>query len=198
LDYDEIRSEALAIGLSSMQHPEALKTASSLASDKSGKVRAAAYRVLGQHGTDRAIEVLESRLRADYKPLLQNLIYALHFSLLLAACRAAFARYATGSRILLPDWVCSSPASVWRRPGAFCRRAFRRRLRDLSPLSRWPLHARHPHRTSSARAPKLAMASAAAGLSTSSRHPTAPSSSSIHSTPRNSPRVLSSVRSARA
>lgn len=77
---EQLRAEALNPGLRYMKSPEAVKTASLLATDKSSYVRSSAYWVLSDHGTDRAIEVLESRIKADDRPLLGQLMYALLYS----------------------------------------------------------------------------------------------------------------------
>lgn len=79
-DNEEIRTEALNPGLRYMKHPEAVKTASALAADKSVSIRSGAYWVLSAHGTDEAIEVLSARLRGNDTPLLEQLIYALAYS----------------------------------------------------------------------------------------------------------------------
>ena len=77
---EQVRAMALNPGLRYMKSPEAVKTASSLAADQSKSIRGSAYWVLSDHGTDSAIEVLESRLRSNDRPLLKQLMYALAFS----------------------------------------------------------------------------------------------------------------------
>ena len=79
-DREQIRAAALNPGLRYMKHPDAVKTASALAADESNRIRSGAYWVLSNHGTDEAIEVLAARLRANDKPLLEQLIFALTFS----------------------------------------------------------------------------------------------------------------------
>ena len=77
---DPIRGQVLNPGLRYMKHPEAVKTASALANDKSAYIRSGALWVLSNHGTDEAIEVLAARLRANDKPLLWQLMNALTLS----------------------------------------------------------------------------------------------------------------------
>ena len=74
---ERVRSDALNPGLAYMKSPAAVKTAAALATHDSLKIRTSAYAVLGVHGTDSAIEVLESRLRANDKPAIEDLIGAL-------------------------------------------------------------------------------------------------------------------------
>ncbi len=77
---EKIREGALNPGLRYINHPDAVRTATALAADKSDRIRSGAYWVLSDHGTEEAIEVLAARLRANDKPLLEQLIYALTFS----------------------------------------------------------------------------------------------------------------------
>jgi hypothetical protein len=79
-DNEEIRAEALNPGLRYMKNPDAVKTATALAADKSVSIRSGAYWVLSGHGTDAAIEVLSARLCASDTPLIEQLIFALTLS----------------------------------------------------------------------------------------------------------------------
>lgn len=79
-DKDAIRALALNPGLRYMDHPEALKTASALIADPSQSVRSEALWVLSEHGTNEAVELLATRLRANDKPLLDKLMCALYSS----------------------------------------------------------------------------------------------------------------------
>jgi len=79
-DNEAIRARVLNPGLRYMRHPEAVKTAAALANDKSDGIRSGALWVLSDHGTDDAIDVLAARLRANDKPLITQLIFALTFS----------------------------------------------------------------------------------------------------------------------
>ncbi len=79
-DNEEVRAEALNPGLRYMKNPQAVETAASLAEDNSVRIRGSAYWVLSDHGTDKAVAVLEARLRSNDRPLFRQLIYALAFS----------------------------------------------------------------------------------------------------------------------
>ena len=79
-DNEAIRAQVLNPGLRYMKHPEALKTASALIADPSPNIRRGALWVLSEHGTDEAVELLAARLRANDKPLLDQLMCALYFS----------------------------------------------------------------------------------------------------------------------
>lgn len=79
-DKDTIRARALNPGLRYMDHLEALKTASALIADPSQSVRSEALWVLSEHGTNEAVELLASRLRANDKPLLDKLMCAIYYS----------------------------------------------------------------------------------------------------------------------
>ncbi len=77
---EDIRVAALNPGLRYMKNLKAEQTAAALAVNKSELIRAAAYWVLSQHGTDSAIDVLEACLRASTKALDRDLIRALSLS----------------------------------------------------------------------------------------------------------------------
>jgi hypothetical protein len=77
---EAIRGQALNDGLRYMKSDDAEATAISLATHKSDYIRRSAYWVLSDHATDRAVEVLASRLRAKDKPLLGQLMNALYSS----------------------------------------------------------------------------------------------------------------------
>jgi HEAT repeat protein len=74
---ERVRSDALNPGLIYMKSPAAVKTATTLATHKSIMIRTSAYGVLGRHGTDKAVEVLENLLRANEEPARASLIGAL-------------------------------------------------------------------------------------------------------------------------
>jgi HEAT repeat protein len=77
---ESIRAQALNPGLRYMKSADAVATATFLATHKSDSIRGSAYWVLSDNATDSAIKVLSSRLGAEDKPLLGQLIYALYFS----------------------------------------------------------------------------------------------------------------------
>lgn len=77
---ENIRAAALSPGLRYMSHLDAIQCATTLASDPSLRVRMAAYWVLGQHGTDEAVSVLERRLSEKDPQETVQLLYALCFS----------------------------------------------------------------------------------------------------------------------
>jgi len=73
---DELRIDALNSGLRYMKHPDAVRAAIDLTEDKSVRVRKAAYLVLGEHGTNRAVAGLLRRLRAKDAPAMRELVTA--------------------------------------------------------------------------------------------------------------------------
>lgn len=79
---DELRGGSLNPGLRYMKSPVAVEAAASVAEDKSRYVRTSAYWVLSEHGSDRAVSVLEKRIQtkglSEYE--LDNLINALYYS----------------------------------------------------------------------------------------------------------------------
>lgn len=77
---ESIRAQALNPGLRYMKSAEAEATARYLANHQSSHIRSSAYWVLSDHATDSAVDALGARIRANDKPLLDQLVYALYYS----------------------------------------------------------------------------------------------------------------------
>lgn len=75
-----VRAEALNCGLRYMHHPDAVRAAFALANHKSAMIRAAAYRVLGEHDMDQTIEVLKKRARTKDPEAAKMLISEMAYS----------------------------------------------------------------------------------------------------------------------
>ena len=79
---EDLRGGSLNPGLRYMKSPAAVETAAAVADDKSRYVRISAYWVLSEHGSDRALGVLEKRIQSKglSEVELENLINALYYS----------------------------------------------------------------------------------------------------------------------